>query len=59
MNDPLSHTITVPIHVRDELHKLAASDGRTINGMVSKLIDDYRWRLEVEKAKRDEDHHKG
>lgn len=52
MNDSPSHTITVPTHVRDELHKLAASEGRTVNGIVEKLIDDYVWRCDVEEAKR-------
>lgn len=51
------HAITVPTHVRDALQMLAAAEGRTVDGMVSKLIDDYRWRLEVEKAKRAEGHH--
>lgn len=52
MNGSPSHTITVPTHVRDELHKLAASEGRTVDGMVEKLIDEYLWRREVEGAKR-------
>ena len=52
MNASPSHPITVPTHVRDELNKLAASEGRTVNGMVEKLIDEYLWRHEVEEAKR-------
>ena len=47
-----SHNITVPTHVRDELLNLAASEGRTIDGMLKKLLDEYRWRREVEEAKR-------
>ena len=47
-----SHTITVPTHVRDELNKLATAEGRTVDGMIRKLLDEYLWRREVEEAKR-------
>ena len=47
-----SHVITVPTHVRDALRQLAAAEGRTVDGMLGKLIDEYLWRLEVEKARR-------
>lgn len=52
MNASPSHSISVPIHVRDELNELAASEGRTIDGMLRKLLDEYLWRREVEEAKR-------
>jgi hypothetical protein len=52
MNALPSHTITVPTHVRDELQQLAASEGRTVDGMIKKLMDEYLWRRDVEEAKR-------
>jgi len=52
MNALPSHAINVPTHVRHELQKLAASEGRTVDGMIKKLIDDYLSRRDVEEAKR-------
>ena len=52
MNVSPSHAFTVPTHVRDELHKLAASEGRTVDEMIRRLWDKHLWRRDVEEAKR-------
>ncbi len=52
MNAPQLTAIRISVKVHDELERLAVSEGRTIDGMLEKLITDYAWRLEVEAAKR-------
>jgi len=52
MSTPTHTTIKVPTQVRDDLNKLAATEGRTAGSMVEKLLADYLWRLEVEAAKK-------
>lgn len=52
MNAPKYTTIKVISEARDELNRLAASEGRTAGTMLEKLVVDHQWRLEVEQAKR-------
>lgn len=45
-------TVKVTKAVRDELNAVAASQGRSAGGMIAMLLEEYRWRLKVEEAKR-------
>jgi len=45
-------TIKVTTSVRDDLNKLAADQGCTAGSMIETLLAEYRWRMQVEEAKR-------
>jgi hypothetical protein len=45
-------TVKVTTAVRDDLNALAADQGCTAGSMIEKLLAEYRWRMQVEEAKR-------